>query len=115
MTNQEQAYINGFVKRANEYGLSEQEALELLKSASPETLAMSPGAQTYAQAGTNPVRPVAPALPDGVPAVSLASLDSRNRTAVAPTVKPLRPTLVPRPHLDEAKIQPNQKAFNQIR
>lgn len=112
MTNQEQAYINGFVKRASEYGFSAQEAIELLKSASPETVAMSPGAQPYTKAGTNPARYVAPAQPDGVPEVSLEALDSRNRAPVAPAVSPGR---VPRPHLDEAKIQPGQRAFNQIR
>jgi hypothetical protein len=33
--NTQQAYINGFFKRAAEYGFSEQEATELLKSAAP--------------------------------------------------------------------------------
>jgi hypothetical protein len=33
MTTQEQAYITGFVKRANEYGFDNHEALELLKQA----------------------------------------------------------------------------------
>jgi hypothetical protein len=32
MTTQEQAFINGFVKRANEYGFSNNEALALLKT-----------------------------------------------------------------------------------
>jgi len=31
----EQAYIEGFVKRASEYGFSRNEAIELLKSAGP--------------------------------------------------------------------------------
>ena len=34
MTTQEQAYIEGFVKRANEYGYSEAEAVNILKEAS---------------------------------------------------------------------------------
>jgi hypothetical protein len=34
MTTQQQAYIEGFVKRANEYGFSNQEALSILKQAS---------------------------------------------------------------------------------
>lgn len=34
MTTQQQAYIIGFVKRANEYGFSDQEALGILKEAS---------------------------------------------------------------------------------
>jgi hypothetical protein len=33
MTTQEQAYINGFVKRASEYGVDQHTAIELLKSA----------------------------------------------------------------------------------
>jgi hypothetical protein len=32
MNTQQQAYINGFVKRASEYGLNQYEAIELLKS-----------------------------------------------------------------------------------
>jgi hypothetical protein len=47
MNTQEQAYINGFVKRANEHGLDQNEALALLKTAvSSEDLEkakMSPG------------------------------------------------------------------------
>jgi hypothetical protein len=35
MNTQEQAYINGFVKRAAEYGIDENEALEILKEAAP--------------------------------------------------------------------------------
>jgi hypothetical protein len=104
----------GFLKRASEYGFSEQQALKLLKSASPETANMSTGAQTYVQAGNNPIRPVAPAPPMGVPAVSLASLDSRNRKPVLPAVKQ-QPVQVARPHLDEAMVQPGQRAFNNIR
>lgn len=36
MTPQEQAYIEGFVKRASEYGFSESEAVEILKQAMGE-------------------------------------------------------------------------------
>ena len=68
--NSQQAYIEGFVKRAGEYGYSQQEALNFLKQASPETLAMSPGALTAAQAGQGVVHPVAPAPPAGVSAIS---------------------------------------------
>jgi hypothetical protein len=35
MTIQQQAYINGFVKRATEHGLSAYEAIEILKLAAP--------------------------------------------------------------------------------
>ena len=34
--NTQQAYIKGFVKRANEYGFSEQEAVELLKQSAEQ-------------------------------------------------------------------------------
>jgi hypothetical protein len=40
--NTQQAYINGFVKRASEYGLTQNEAIELLKSAGPR---LAPGVQ----------------------------------------------------------------------
>jgi len=33
--NTQQAYINGFIKRANEYGLNQYQAVELLKQANP--------------------------------------------------------------------------------
>jgi hypothetical protein len=36
MTQQEQAYIEGFVKRAAEYGFSENEAIDILKQAAGE-------------------------------------------------------------------------------
>jgi hypothetical protein len=35
MNTQEQAYIEGFVKRATEHGLSAHEAIELFKQAAP--------------------------------------------------------------------------------
>ena len=43
-TQQEQAYIEGFVKRASEYGFDENQAMDLLKSAFdvPDTLAGLP-------------------------------------------------------------------------
>jgi len=44
MNTQEQAYINGFVKRASEYGFGYNEAVELLKSA---TAADAPALQNY--------------------------------------------------------------------
>jgi hypothetical protein len=39
---QQQAYINGFVKRASEYGISQDKAIELLKQAGPN---LAPGVQ----------------------------------------------------------------------
>jgi hypothetical protein len=48
----EEAYIEGFIKRAAEYGFSFDEALAIFKNAAD--------------------------LPDGVPAVPLSALDSRN-------------------------------------
>jgi hypothetical protein len=40
---QEQAYIEGFVKRANEYGFNDEQAIELLKQANRVTEALSRG------------------------------------------------------------------------
>lgn len=85
--NTQQAYINGFVKRANEYGLNTSEALHILKQASPETLAMSPGALTAAQAGRGPVHPVAPAPPVGVSAIS-PQMAKKLRIPVPPAQQP---------------------------
>jgi hypothetical protein len=42
MTTQQQAYINGFVKRASEYGLDPDSALDLLQEHLPESLTSSP-------------------------------------------------------------------------
>ena len=44
MTAQQQAYIIGFVKRANEYGFDEAEALGILKNANALTRALASGA-----------------------------------------------------------------------
>jgi hypothetical protein len=107
--NTQQAYINGFVKRASYYGYSQEQALHILKQASPETLAMSPGAMTYSQAANNPVHEVAPAPPVGVPFKTLAELDSRNRVAPQPAVKP-RPVKVAPQYLNEAILQPGAKS-----
>ena len=62
----EQAYINGFVKRANEHGFTDNEAVKILKQASPQSAAsfmenykaMPPAGQQ--NLATNPnVNPVA--------------------------------------------------------
>lgn len=118
MNTQEQAYINGFVKRASEYGFSYNEAISLLKQSAltgdqhkldvnhdgkieasdlkalrnrkknektagpvPE-MDTQPGGRSF----RDPLPPVTPAnrpVPSsntpGVPAVSLAALDSRNK------------------------------------
>ena len=42
MTTQQQAYIRGFVKRANEYGIDPDSALDLLQEHLPESLTSSP-------------------------------------------------------------------------
>jgi hypothetical protein len=42
MTTQQQAYIEGFVKRANEYGIDPDSALDLLQEHLPESLTSSP-------------------------------------------------------------------------
>ena len=104
MNTQQQAYIEGFVKRASAYGFSAAQALTLLKQASPETLAMAPGAMTYQQAANNPVHTVAPAPPTGVPVKTLAELDSRNKMAPQPKSR------VPVQYQNEALLQPNAKS-----
>jgi hypothetical protein len=81
MNTQQQAYIEGFVKRAAEYGLSQNEAIELLKSSGvvDQDAVVQPGQKSYT-APAGPVRTdMKPAPPVGVPAVSLQALDSRNK------------------------------------
>jgi hypothetical protein len=102
--NTQQAYINGFVKRAAQYGFNQAQAFELLKQASPETLAMAPGAKTWQQAANNPVHPVQPSPPPGVPVKTLEELDSRNRAKPQPKVN------VPVQHLNEALLQPGARS-----
>jgi hypothetical protein len=96
MNTQQQAYINGFVKRASEYGFKEREALNILKQASPETLTMSPGAVTAAQAANRPVRPVAPAPPPGVSAISPAMSKKLNIP-----LPPANPGVATQPTIDQ--------------
>ena len=87
--NTQQAYIAGFVKRAAEHGLSGEEAFNILKQASPETLAMSPGARTAAQAGTgNRVVPPAPTV--GVSAASPA-MSAKYRLPMPPAAPAVAP------------------------
>ena len=70
----QQAYINGFVKRAAVYGYTPEQAWSLLKSAgpveSPTSLQMNPGAVGYGQAGSGPAHSVAPDPGSGVSAIS---------------------------------------------
>jgi hypothetical protein len=94
----EQAYIEGFVKRAADYGYSQEEALNILKQASPETLAMSPGALTAAQAGQGPVHQVAPAPPIGVSAISPEM--SRKLRIPIPATQPQMPAVAPQHNND---------------
>jgi hypothetical protein len=79
--NTQQAYINGFVKRAVAHGFSEAEAFELLKSSVDQDAVAQPN-MSSATAKPGPERYVPPAPPTGVPAASLASLDSRNKSPV---------------------------------
>jgi hypothetical protein len=52
MSTQEQAFINGFVKRAMEYGFDQNEAIHLLKQANPNV------AQPVKQPVRKPVQPL---------------------------------------------------------
>ena len=77
----DEAYIEGFVKRAAEYGFSEVEAVEILKRAAEKAAVdqdavMQPNQKPYT-APPAPERAVPAAPPVGVPAVSLDKLDSR--------------------------------------
>jgi len=121
MTNQEYSFIEGFVKRASEYGYNEIEAIEMLKSASPETLAMSPGALTAAQAGQGPVHPVASPPPVGVSAIS-PEMAKKLRIPSSPADAayygaPTQPKAPPvtAPYLNEAMMQPGQRSFTSPR
>jgi len=44
--NTQEAYINGFIKRATEYGLTQYQAIELLKRAAPQQIETQPGGRT---------------------------------------------------------------------
>ena len=76
MTN-EQAYVDGFVKRAAEYGFDETEAMDILKQAidapvqeSTTSVANSSGAKTVFEAGKGKDRYVQPAKGPGELAIS---------------------------------------------
>lgn len=56
MTTTEQAYINGFVKRASEYGVDQHTAIELLKSAGLLSELVGQ-AKLKKHAGSFPIRP----------------------------------------------------------
>ena len=60
MNTQEQAYINGFVKRAAEYGLTQEQAISIYKQAlvSPVLMGKKP-----AMKPTVPTKPIAPKKP----------------------------------------------------
>jgi len=118
--NTQRAYINGFVKRANEYGYNQEEALYMLKQASPETLAMSPGSLTAAQAGQGAVHPVAPAPPTGVSAINPA-MAAKLRLPTSPgdaayygAPAQQKPSVVPPQHMNEAMMQSGQRSFKNM-
>jgi hypothetical protein len=83
-----QAYVNGFVKRASEYGLSEQEAIELLK-----TSGVPPQHMNDLGAALSTKAPVKPA----------AKQHSVNKPYVSPAMQ------------NERMMQPGQRAYNQIK
>lgn len=99
MTNQE-AYINGFVKRAAEYGYSAQEAIELLKTSGvPPAHIDDLGAALSTKAQVKPV------------------VKSVVKPTVKPTVKPqpVNKSSVNPAMENERMMQPNQRAYNQIK
>jgi hypothetical protein len=70
MTLQDQAYIEGFVKRASEYGYSESDAIAMLKNASPATRALQE------VMGTSTGRTLMQGLPDPTSAAMSARKSS---------------------------------------
>ena len=70
MNTQEQAYINGFVKRASEYGLNSHEALALLKAAnSPLPVGQSPADVAVREAVMAPINWAGDKLSQGASAI----------------------------------------------
>jgi hypothetical protein len=63
MNTQQQAYINGFVKRASEYGLNQNEAIELLKQSADAPPVVNTGTATSTPPAAPAPAPVAPAKP----------------------------------------------------
>jgi len=61
MTNQEYSFLEGFVKRASEYGYNEIEAIEMLKSAGP-VIQAGTGAITGGSLAAKPIAPVKPVV-----------------------------------------------------
>jgi len=73
MNTQQQAYIEGFVKRANDYGLNHNEAIELLKSAL-DPAAVNTGTVAAAPAKPNMNQRILSALGMGTGAVDYPSM-----------------------------------------
>ena len=72
MTNQEQAFVEGFVKRASEYGYSESAAIQLLKAANaPASVAMPSRASVMSQPSPTATPAPAPQLPAAIADPSL--------------------------------------------
>lgn len=64
MSTQEQAFVNGFVKRAAAYGYDSNIAIELLKSAQPGLGVIASGAGAPAAAQTSTPVPKTPGFMD---------------------------------------------------
>jgi hypothetical protein len=70
MNTQEEAYIKGFVKRANQYGLTSNEALALLKAAnSPLPVGQSPADVAVREAVMAPINWAGDKLSQGASAI----------------------------------------------
>lgn len=94
MVNKEQAFINGFVKRASEYGYSEAEAVNILKLANtrsnppaqdPMVIPTVPGTSSHIPAYTpkyNPsakVDPISPEINEQLTSIPLSGMTPKNR------------------------------------
>jgi hypothetical protein len=100
--NTEQAYINGFVKRAAEYGFDQNESFAILKEANALTRALARGA----------VSPATVAKRMNMPLSSVQNIAGHNSPGVGinknPNIKALDSTLAKRDSLmkTQAKIEP---------
>lgn len=83
MNTLQQAFVNGFVKRAAEYGVNEYQAIELLKQAAPQQIETQPGGQSWRDVAKKPNKyPPAQARPEPAPGVSALSRAESKRLRV---------------------------------
>lgn len=86
MSAQEQAYIYGFVKRANEYGFNEDEAFSILKAANnpvpPVAMPTRASVMSQPKPMTAPLQPPPISAPVSQPPAAVANPDLYRRLKV---------------------------------